>query len=83
MLGLWDRHLVVFVGLLLLVGTSLADKEFWWMGQEGTFGQGSQVRNCGNLIFVKQYVDMMHYYSGTSSPTAGVWSITQLPRRAR
>merc|ERR1719500_1801232 len=38
MKGLWGRHLVVFVGLFSVL---VADKEFWWMGQEGTFGQGS------------------------------------------
>ena len=49
MKGLWGRHLVVFVGLFSVL---VADKEFWWMGQEGTFGQGSnQVRNCENPIF--------------------------------
>merc|ERR1719234_2444347 len=26
----------------MMVGSSLADKEFWWMGQDGTFGQGNQ-----------------------------------------
>ena len=49
MKGLWGRHLVVFVGLFSVL---VADKEFWWMGQEGTFGQGSnQVRNYENPIF--------------------------------
>ena len=41
-MGFWTRHLPVFVVILLLSET-IADKEFWWMGQEGTFGQGSQV----------------------------------------
>ena len=41
-MGFWTRHLPVFVVILLLSETN-ADKEFWWMGQEGTFGQGSQV----------------------------------------
>ena len=30
-------RLAVFV-VILLVGNSAADKEFWWMGQDGTFG---------------------------------------------
>ena len=49
MKGLWGRHLVVFVGLFSVL---VADKEFWWMGQEGTFGQGNnQVQNCKNPFF--------------------------------
>ena len=79
MKGLWGRHLAVFVGLFsVLVGRSFADKEFWWMGQEGTFGQGSnQVRNVENPICSFRQC-MMQHHSGSSSPT-GVWSITQLP----
>ena len=43
-------HLVVFLGMLMM-GGSLADKEFWWMGQEGTFGQGNQVKTCKDLFY--------------------------------
>ena len=45
------RHLVVLVGMLLMGRSCLADKEFWWMGQEGTFGQGNQVQTRKNLFY--------------------------------
>ena len=80
MKGLWGRHLVVFVGLFSVL---VADKEFWWMGQEGTFGQGSnQVRNCENPIFSFRHQCMIQHHSGSSGPT-GVWCITKLPGWAR
>ena len=85
MKGLWGRHLVVFVGLFsVLGGRAFADKEFWWMGQEGTFGQGSsnQVRNCQNPIFSFRHQCMIQHHSGSSGPT-GVWCITKLPGWAR
>ena len=50
-MGFWTRHLPVFVVILLLSET-IADKEFWWMGQEGTFGQGSQVGLLPKIMFL-------------------------------
>ena len=66
MKGLWGRYLGFF--LALVVGNSLADKEFWWMGQEGTFGQGSsQVRDCESTIFCQTVHDAITFRVKQSS----------------
>ena len=68
-MGFWTRHLPVFVVILLLSDT-IADKEFWWMGQEGTFGQGSQVGLLplfpNELLRAKESKGRLHRHQITS-----------------
>ena len=72
-MGFWTRHLPVFVVILLLSET-IADKEFWWMGQEGTFGQGSQVGLLPKIMFTL----FLMSFSGPRSPRGGC-IVTELP----
>ena len=72
-MGFWTRHLPVFVVILLLSET-IADKEFWWMGQEGTFGQGSQVGLLPKIMFTPFLMN----FSGPRS-TRGGRIVTKLP----
>merc|ERR550519_945201 len=69
MKGLWgSRHLAVFVGFFsVFAGRSFADKEFWWMGQEGTFGQGS---NQGQAV--QQGSGASPNYQGGQGSVSGI-----------